>query len=309
MSENTGNPMEGVSDGASTTESNDVGNPAEVGEGGQQAKQPTDEILDKIARKYKVKLDGEELEVDEDELLRGYQLRKVSDKRLQEGVMARKQAEALLHMLKTDPRRVLSDPRIGIDVKKFAEDIIYQQIQDEMMTPEQRELAQYKRKVQEYEAQQKKIQDEQKLKEEQAVLAKHRDAYVSDISDALANAGLPKNDYTVQRVVHEMTKAIKAGFGNVKASDVIDLVHAQFIKDTKALYGSSSEETLIKLLGEDVASKIRNYDLEKFREKNKMPKSNNVKTNNVPKPKKDKGDKVLTPSQLRAKIEEEFGIG
>ena len=42
------------------------------------------EIAEKMAKKYKVKLDGEEVEVDEDELLRNYQLRKVSDKRLQE---------------------------------------------------------------------------------------------------------------------------------------------------------------------------------------------------------------------------------
>jgi len=98
-------------------------------------------------------------------------------------------------------------------------------------------------------------------------MSQRKEAYVQDITDALSNAGLPKNDYTVQRIVTEMTKAIKAGFTNVRAADVIDLVHAQFVKDTKALYGSSSEETLMKLLGEDVASKIRNYDIEKFRTK------------------------------------------
>ena len=275
-----------------------------------KARQPTAEVIDRIAKKYKVKLEGEEIEVDEDELIRNYQLRKVSDKRLQEGVMARKQAEAFLHMLKTDPQRVLSDPRIGLDVKKFAEDIIYKQLQEEMMTPEQRELALYKQKVQAYEAQQKKLQDEQRLKEETALHEQRRNDYVNDISNALANSGLPKNDYTVGRVVHEMSKAIQNGFSNVSAADVIDLVHAQFIKDTKELYGSSSEETLFKLLGDDVSNKIRNYDVNQFKQKNAIPKSSNVKTNTGGTPRATtKKDKVLTPSELRAKIESEYGIG
>lgn len=286
----------------------DGSNTEQSGNIGEQTRQPTDEVIDRIAKKYKVKLEGEELEVDEDELIRNYQLRKVSDKRLQEGVMARKQAEALLHMLKTDPQRVLSDPRIGLDVKKFAEDIIYKQLQEEMMTPEQRELAVYKQKVQDYEAQQKKIQDEQRMKEETALHEQRRNEYVNDISQALANSGLPRNDYTVGRVVHEMTRAIRAGFSNVKASDVIELVHAQFVKDTKELYGSSSEETLFKLLGDDVANKIRNYDVSQFKQKNAIPKSTNVKGNGqVPRP-TGKKDKVLTPSELRAKIESEYGL-
>ena len=267
------------------------------------------ELADKMAKKYKVKLDGEEVEVDEDELLRNYQLRKVSDKRLQEGVKARKQAEAIINLLKTDPKRVLSDPRIGLDVKKFAEDIIYQSLQEEMMTPEQRELNEYKRKVQEYEAQQKRIKQQQLMTQQQKLQEQRKNEYVNDISTALSDSGLPKTDYTVQRVVHHMSKAIKAGFPDVKASDVIDLVHKDYVQDVKSLFGSSSEETLFKILGDEVANKIRNYDINKFKEKNAIPKSNNVKLNkgNTTKTRKKK-EKVLTPSQLRQKIQQQFGL-
>lgn len=298
-------------------EGTDVGsvedNTIETEESGEVTGSPTEEILDKLARKYKVKLNGEEVEVDEDELIRNYQLRKVSDQKHQEGVRARKQAESFLKMLKSDPSKVLSDPRIGIDVKKFAEDIIYKNLQQEMMTPQQRELAEYKEKVQRYESEQKRIADEAANKEATTLHEQQRDTYVNDISDALSNAGLPKNDYTVQRIVGEMTKAIKAGFSNVKASDVVDLVHAQFVKDTKALYGSSSEETLMKLLGDEVAGKIRNYDVESYRQKNAIPKSTNVKGKKSGKPRTAKGPakgpRELSPSQLRAKIEAEYGIG
>jgi hypothetical protein len=289
----------------------DSGNTAEQNDASGSETRPSnnqEQLLEKIARKYKVKLDGQELEVDEDELLRGYQLRKVSDKRLEEGVNARKQAEALLHMLKTDPKRVLSDPRIGVDVKKFAEDIIYQQIQEEMMTPEQRELSQYKRRVAEYEAQQAKIKQQEAIKEQEMLYSQRRDAYAKDISEALADSGLPKNDFTVNRVIHHMTKAIKSGFGKVTARDVMDLVHTDYVKDIKSLFGSSSEETLMKLLGDEVSSKIRNYDINKFKEAKGIPKSTNVKTQKNENRTK-RSSKPLTPSQLRDQIEKKFGLG
>jgi len=133
----TGESFESTGEGTDTGEAQ--GDLQNTGEGKPESRTNTDKIVDKIARKYKVKLDGKEVEVDEDELINSYQLRKVSDQRLQEGVKARRQAEAFLQMLKADPRKVLSDPRIGIDVKKMAEDIIYENLQQEMMTPENNE--------------------------------------------------------------------------------------------------------------------------------------------------------------------------
>jgi hypothetical protein len=43
---------------------------------------------------YKVKVNGEEIEVDEEELTRGYQIRKASDRAFQEAAEMRKKAEA-----------------------------------------------------------------------------------------------------------------------------------------------------------------------------------------------------------------------
>lgn len=273
------------------------------------APSPTEQMVEKMSRKFKVKLDGQEHDVDEDELIRGYQLRKVSDQRLQEGVKARKQSEALLEILRTDPKRVLSDPRIGVDIKKFAEDIIYQSLQEEMLSPEQRELQEYKRKVQDYEAKQQKEEQERIQNEQQKLHSQRTETYVTDIRDSLTTAGLPINDYTVAQVVSAMTNAIKAGFSEVTAKDVIEMVHANFVRDTKALYGTSSEETLMKLLGDDVAKKIRNYDINKYKQANSIPKTYNVKGNGQAPTRANKTERAKTPSELRAEIEKKYGIG
>lgn len=300
----TAAPAAAVGTEATGTEATGITNP-QVGATPNQ----TEKMIDKISRKFKVKLDGQEQEVDEQELIDNYQLRKVSNQRLEEGVKARKQAESLIEMLRTDPKRVLTDPRIGLDIKKFAEDIIYQQLQDEMMDPRDRELQEYKKKVQDYEAKLKNEDQERIQKEQQSLHNQRKDAYVTDIRESLSSAGLPINDYTVGKVVSEMTKAIKSGFTEVSAQDVMELVHSNFIKDTKSLYGNSSEETLMKLLGDDVAKKIRNYDVEKYKKANSIPKTNNFKGNgSVPQNKPTSSAAPKTPEQIRQEIEKRFGI-
>lgn len=53
--------------------------------------------------KHRVKVDGEEFEVDEPELVRGYQLARASHKRLQEAATAKKEAEGLFDVFDKDP--------------------------------------------------------------------------------------------------------------------------------------------------------------------------------------------------------------
>jgi len=63
----------------------------------------------------------------------------------------------------------------------------------------------------------------------------------------------------------------------------------------------------MKLLGDEVAGKIRNYDVEEYKRKNAIPKTTNVKGKDG-KPRVKRKEKTLTPSQLRAKIESEYGL-
>ncbi len=102
-------------------------------------------------RKHKVKVDGQEIEVDEEELKRGYAHQKAANKKLQEGLRAKKQAEDFVKLLKTDPLKVLKDPRIGHDVRKLAEEYLASQLEDELLDPREKELRTYKEKLKTYE--------------------------------------------------------------------------------------------------------------------------------------------------------------
>ncbi len=225
-------------------------------------------------KKYKVKVDGEEMEVDEDELLSNYQLKKASDKRFQEAMQARKQSEEFIRLLKQDPAKVLSHPSLGVDVKKWAEDYLITELKRETMTPEQREIEEYKAKLAKYQEQEEAEKKKQLESEREAVVQKYQEDYNKQIMGALETSGLPKTEFTVGRMIHYMSKALQNGY-ELSAKDVTDLVKKDYQKDTQSLYSQLDAETLISILGEDIAKKIRKHDLDKI----KKPQQGNVAVN------------------------------
>jgi hypothetical protein len=65
-------------------------------------------------------------------------------------------------------------------------------------------------------------------------------------------------------MAYYLLKAIDKGY-ELQAKDVTDLVHRDYVNDTKALYSGLDADTLIKILGDDVAGKIRKHDLAKLK--------------------------------------------
>ena len=74
-------------------------------------------------RRHKVKVDGEELEVDEATLLKDYQLARASHARMQEAARLRQEAEAQVAQIRALAEQTRQDPRtifkaLGLEIKK-----------------------------------------------------------------------------------------------------------------------------------------------------------------------------------------------
>lgn len=247
----------------------------EANANGNKAGQDASKLeTEKLLRKFKVKVEGQELEVPEDELISNYQLRKASDKRFQEAMQARKQSEEFIRLLKTDPVKVLNHPSIGLDAKKWAEEYLISEMQREMMSPEEKQIAEYKEKLSKYEKQEAEYKAQQENAQKEAVKQKYQADYHKQIVEALDTSGLPKTEYTVQRMIHYMSKALSAEY-ELSAKDVTDLVRRDYINDTKALYSGLDSDALISILGDDVAGKLRKADLAKIKQMQKGPVQNN----------------------------------
>ena len=215
-------------------------------------------------RKMKLKIDGKEEEMTEDEVIKLAQMGRGSNKRFEEAKVMRQQAEQFLAMLKSDPKSVLSNPAIGVDLRKFAEEIVWEHIQDEALSPEQKKARDVQKELDKYKKQEeetKKTQAEQQMK---ALHDKYAVDYDRKITSALQTSGLPKTPATVKRMAEYMFTAVQNGY-DLEPSDLVEQVRKDYYQDIKDLFGQTEGDQLLSILGEDVAKKIRHSDMKRLK--------------------------------------------
>lgn len=251
---------------------------------------PGETVSETLARMYKVTVDGEELEVDEDELKKGYSHAKAAQKRMQEAAMSRKEAESVLRMFKENPRQAMN--RLGIDVRQLAESVIQDELSEAMLSPEQKELRQYKKQLEEYQNAEKSAREQYEKQQQEQEMARYTEQVQSEIVSTLDTAGLPKTERTVGRIAHYMQAAISAGYGNVTPADVIEYVKNDYIADFKSFMGGMSEEQIEMFLGADVLRRAAKATVKTGMPVKTVPKSVNANVQ-----KKDPQKKTLSPRE------------
>lgn len=243
------------------------------------------------AKLYKVKIDGKEVEVSEDELLTGYQSRKASQKRFEEGAKMKKYADQVLELTKTNPFQALLS--MGVDpeqARKMAEDYLIERMEEESLDPKEKELRAAKKKIEELE----KKDIEKKQKEEQERSVKAKEAYGEEIDnqivEALTGSGLPPTSYTVKRVAYYLNRALDHNL-DLQPKDVIKYVKQDYEKDLSSFLGAYDGDKILSAVPKPVLDKIRKALVSKV--KNKQPAQTSVKTESVQQatPSEDKKEK------------------
>lgn len=233
--------------------------------------------LVKAIKKYKLKVDGkeEEMEFDpsnEQELIKHLQMSKVAQKRMAEAAESKKHSESLkgdveefLQLLRTNPEYVLKDPNIGVDLKAFAQKIMDNEAQEEAKSPEQKEREAL---MQQLEAAQKKLEATEKEKQHQQMERLQNEAAVElerDIMKAVEGAELPKSPYYVKRMADMMLLALNQGI-DLSAADVVQVVKKQSMEDMKQILGNLPEDVIEAMLGKDKISSLRKRYLSKVKD-------------------------------------------
>jgi hypothetical protein len=218
-------------------------------------------------RKHKIKIDGEEKEVDDDELKRGYQLAKASNKRFEEASAKEKRAMALIELAKADPIKFLKHPDLGHDVKKLLEDALSAELEDELLPEHEREIRKLKRELEEERAEKKKAKEDADKAEYEKVKKHYSETIQTQILEALEKSNLPKSPLAVKRMAYYLHQAAEH---KIPASpeDVVAMVRQDFIDEQKALFGGLDGDALMSILGEDTAEKVRKHTLTKIKNPN-----------------------------------------
>ena len=184
-----------------------------------------------------------------------------ADKKFQEASYMRKQSEDFIKLLKTNPEAVLNNPAVGLDVQKWAEDFLWNRMQEAKKSPEQREAEENKRKLAEYQEREKQATEKQKQSAFEAAKEQYKGKLTEDIVKTLAETNLPKSARTVSRMAHYILQAKQNGWSDVSPRDVVDMVREDYVSEHNELLGQLPQEELLKILSKEVREKIRKAEL------------------------------------------------
>lgn len=235
----------------------------------------------KMLKKLKIKVDGEEFEEelpyeipDTPEAVeytrKQIQLAKMAHKRAQEKSQIEKDAMELINMLKTDPESVLSDPTIGVDVKKLAAQIIEKEIERAKKSPEQLALEEAQAELRKMKEQAEKEKKAASEREKQALEERYHKEFESQISKAFDSNKIPKSPIALKSITDYMEFAIQLG-KDVSIDDLIPLVREELTGGFKKHLDALPEDELETFLGKPLIDKLRKKNIARAKQANSNP--------------------------------------
>lgn len=230
------------------------------------------EAQSSLVKSLKLKIDGKEIdeelpfEIDSkhaDYLKQQLQLAKVAQKRMQESAEFKKTKETLesqlkdfLIALKENPKEILSDPRLGVDVKAFAKKIIEEELAEEAKSPEEKEK---ERLQKERDEAIQKLQEQEKQRiesENRAIQEKYAMEIEQGILKSMDSQGLKQDARTLKRY----SDALEAGLRyNIKLTpeEIGPLIKQQMYDEAKFYLDQIKDEEFENFVGKDRLSRVR----------------------------------------------------
>ena len=225
-------------------------------------------VQKEVERKMKLKVNGQEREYSESEVLRRAQLAESAQERYKQAAEKERQMEQFIEALRSDPISVLSHPELGVDFRQVAEQFLGEQVRREMMDPVERELADLRafKEAQENAARESETKTlTERQKAEQARMQQQTiEYYDRKITEVLSASQLPKTPHTVKRVAEVLKNAVENGY-DLDIETAVDLVNEDYSTDVSAMLGALDGSQLIKTLGPQNIKKIMDHEINRLK--------------------------------------------
>jgi len=292
------------SESSEVESSNNEALEASASEGGSEeqpskAEQKKQEEIKRNIKKFKLKVDGQELEDEldldnEQEIVKRLQLAKVSQKRMQESATLKKQVEQIAKALQESPEEVMR--QIGMDPEEWAVKLLQRKIEEEQKSPEQRELEKARKELEEIRKQQKDEEERRKDAEFQRLQQEYEEKYQNDVISALESSGIPTTPYAVKKFAEMLSVALDNNL-DVSAQDLAPLVKKELEEDIKKYFASSPDEVIEAILGKERLNGMRKKQVAAMR-KPVQTASNILPTGEKAEEKPKKGEKKISMSDF-----------
>lgn len=226
---------------------------------------PTPEAAEpkKVSAKHKVKIDGEELEVELEELLKGYQTGKSSTKKFEEAKRLQAEVADFLNRSKENPWELLQ--QLGVNIDELAERRVADKLEWELKPEQERKLIEMERELKKYkqfEEETKKSQQEQ----QKAQLAQSAMREVDDeIGAVLKQSGVKPTPRVVARIAETMLAALEAG-QKLPAAKAFERTQKDLKDEVISILGSLPIEQAVSLLPKEFTENYRKHLISKVSE-------------------------------------------
>jgi len=234
---------------------------APVAQTGAPAAKPAEEL-------FEVQIDGKVEKKTRKEILEAYQLRQLSDKKRSEAEKVLNEYKKLQELGRQDPIKLMK--AMGYNFDDIATQYLARKAEDSMKDPKVLEAEKLKAENEQYKqwAEQQKAAEAKKQQQAQIDAARQRihSEIIEAVKDASSTMGLPIDEDLIIAVAQNMMVQDKAK----KPLNAKEALPATYAKTQKWLQGMASKmegEAIVKWLGEDVAKKIRKYDLTQLKAK------------------------------------------
>jgi hypothetical protein len=228
-------------------------------------------------KKFRVKVDGSELEVPETELISNYQKGVSADKRFKEAAELKKQIEQFVGQVKENPELLLE--QLGINPYEYYESRLLERIraqqEEQQLSPEAKELKELKKWRDDFESSQK----QQQLAQQEAIIAKSLD---DEFAATFAEMGITKPTVEmIADVAEQMLAEYKASKQRLPVKDALTRSKNSF-QNRLAAWTEQNPEKFLELLPEKYAEKF----VETYLAKKQGAKIPSLKTKTPPKSEK-----------------------
>lgn len=198
-------------------------------------------------------------EIDEehkDWYVKQLQKAKLADYKANEYSQLEREIGAFIQELRANPKKALSNPAIGLDIKQFAAQILQEEIEQAQKSPEQLEKEAMQRELEEIKAQRQKEKEEFDARELQRLEEREYERYDSLMASALESSDLPKSPYVVKKMTEYMMLGLENGI-DVQPADVIPLIREEIHREIQEMFQVMPAEVIEQIMGKNNLDKLR----------------------------------------------------
>lgn len=240
----------------------------------------------KMLKSLKIKFNGKEIEeslpfeIPDDEqsieyMKKQLQMSKLAQSKSQELSQLQKDAVDFIEQLRKNPRKVLSDPNIGVDLKKIAIELIEEEVENAKKSPEQLEKEKLQKELEELKEARKKESEEQQKREFERIQQQEYERYDMLMSQALDKSDLPKSPYVIKKMADYMLLGLKNGI-DVTPDDVLPMVRDEIREDLQQMFQVMPEDVIEQFIGKETFNKVRKKNLQKAKQAQQITKAKQI---------------------------------